>query len=332
MVRNEADIIADTVRHLFRQGVDVVLIADNGSTDATPDVLHDLAQRFPVYVVKDSEERFYQAQKTTLLARIAAECGADWIVPFDADEWWFGAPGERLVDTLRRADTGVASARIFNCFPADGSSGSPVWNFDPRPASLLKVAFRWHFLAALAPGNHSVVHPDQPQELLNILHFPWRDFGQFERKVRHGVAALAAVRQSDAGTGDHWEVLGRLSDEELQSAWLALLEGDAPASFLWVPQGPLEPIAPDSWEVWPAHPAAADRIPRVKVYTRSINDELYGLSSGTVALPYPSASRQQHSPVVPGATGGGRVSGRRGEHDETPTSLTSTHCRDSSTT
>lgn len=254
MVRNEADIIADTVAHLFRQGVDGVLVADNGSTDATLEVLHDLAGRYPLYVGTDSEPAYYQAQKMTLLARLAAECGADWIVPFDADEWWFGAAGERLVDTLRRSETGVAAALLFNCYPPVAEAGGPEWRFDPLSARLTKVAFRWRPLAALQHGNHAVFHPDQSHEILNILHFPWRRFEQFQDKVRHGMAALEGVGKRTDGAGDHWQVLGRLSDEELRSAWESLLQGKAPESFLWVPQGPLAPITPGSWEVWPTKP------------------------------------------------------------------------------
>ena len=42
--RNEADIIATMVRHHLSQGVDGLLLLDNGSTDGTQDVLADLAR------------------------------------------------------------------------------------------------------------------------------------------------------------------------------------------------------------------------------------------------------------------------------------------------
>ena len=39
MVRNEADIIGTTVRHLLAQDVDGILVADNGCTDDTRAIL-----------------------------------------------------------------------------------------------------------------------------------------------------------------------------------------------------------------------------------------------------------------------------------------------------
>lgn len=285
VVRNESDVIAATVEHLFRQGVDGVLIADNGSTDDTRAILDDLASRYQVVVGSDAMRAHHHGPKMTFLARFAADRGADWIVPFDADELWFGAAGERLVDTLRRAPTGVASASIYNCFP-DPEGDEGAWRLDPIPARLLKVAFRWRHSAQLHHGNHGVLHPEQPHLLLNIVHFPWRSFRQFRDKVRHGAAVLEAAGFVFEGE-DHWRTLGQLSDNQLQDAWRSLLCGDAPASYEWVPQGPLHAVDPIKWAVWPADPTHPEAAPRVRVYTRSINDELYALSSGTVALPYP---------------------------------------------
>ena len=93
MVKNEADIIDRSVQHLLKQGVDHVLVADNLSTDATPDILTRLSRDHPVHVAHDRDPAHYQSWKMGLLAQAARRSGADWIVPFDADELWFGARG-----------------------------------------------------------------------------------------------------------------------------------------------------------------------------------------------------------------------------------------------
>jgi hypothetical protein len=46
-----------------------------------------------VHVVTDREPAYFQAAKMTRLARAAARAGADWVVPFDADELWFADRG-----------------------------------------------------------------------------------------------------------------------------------------------------------------------------------------------------------------------------------------------
>jgi D-serine deaminase-like pyridoxal phosphate-dependent protein len=95
MVRNEADVVEETIINLIDQGVDVILVADHLSTDTTSAALAELSTRYPVHVVRDTAEPFWQADKVTRLARMATTRGAAWIVPFDADEIWRSAVRER---------------------------------------------------------------------------------------------------------------------------------------------------------------------------------------------------------------------------------------------
>src|SRR5579863_306513 len=88
MVRDEADVIETVIGNLLAQGVERVVIADNLSTDDTPAVLERLARSHPVTVLVDRLPAYYQAEKTTLLARAAVRAGARWVLPFDADEVW----------------------------------------------------------------------------------------------------------------------------------------------------------------------------------------------------------------------------------------------------
>jgi len=101
MVRNELDVLPLVLDHLEAQGVDQVLVADNGSTDGTLEMLQARASQGRLLLARDSEAAYYQAAKMTLLARAAWRAGADWVVPFDADELWFAAHG-LLADHLRR--------------------------------------------------------------------------------------------------------------------------------------------------------------------------------------------------------------------------------------
>ena len=80
MVRDEADVIGYTVQHLLAEGVDRVLIADNGSVEGTGDVLRDLGKDLPVTVVPDRLVPYEQGVKMTRLARCAAAAGAAWVI------------------------------------------------------------------------------------------------------------------------------------------------------------------------------------------------------------------------------------------------------------
>ena len=94
MVRNEEDIIGEVVRHLLNEGIDLVIVADNLSEDFTRPILDELANLDPrVLVVDDPDPAYDQAGKMTRLVHRAGAMGADWILPFDADEWWYWAGG-----------------------------------------------------------------------------------------------------------------------------------------------------------------------------------------------------------------------------------------------
>src|SRR5437868_5590671 len=68
MVKNEADLLEASVRHQFDQGIDAMIISDNGSTDGTMGILERLARELPLYIARDSLLRFEQAAKMTRLA------------------------------------------------------------------------------------------------------------------------------------------------------------------------------------------------------------------------------------------------------------------------
>jgi hypothetical protein len=231
MVRNEIDIIAYTVSHLVSQGVDRVLVADNNSTDGTFDLLNDLASTMPLTVVRDREPGHYQSWKMTRLARYAACTGAQWVIPFDADEMWVAREGT-LRDFLLSSELGVVKARLIDHVPHisdDVSEPNPYRRLRHRLATpeldggpsagqemrtFKKVAFRAHPLARVAAGNHTVRHPGRVGEGLEIRHLPYRSPQQFRRKVVEGAAALAATDHAD-NIGEHWRRGVRMPDSQL---------------------------------------------------------------------------------------------------------------------
>ncbi len=133
----------DTVQHLLDQGVAGILVADNGSVDGTAQVIRGLNDA-RVYLVDDREPAFFQAAKLTELARRAAGAGADWIVPFDGDEFWFGLEGS-LIDSLRSLASPIAVAHVHNAFPSPEGGVAGVWT-PARPGCRrwLSAGIGWH--------------------------------------------------------------------------------------------------------------------------------------------------------------------------------------------
>lgn len=246
MVKNESDIIDSTVRHLLEQGVENFLVMDNGSDDDTLEILRGLEQEIPGFHVGiDSEPAHYQGAKMTALADAVRRAGATWVIPFDADEYWYGVDAT-LVEVLSRTRASVVEALIHNVYPAtDGG-----WQVDDQPQHLSKVAFRAHPFATMGEGNHDVARPGAWSTQLRILHVSWRSYAQFSRKLRGGAEALELTDLPDS-MGGHWRLGGRLGDSQLREQWGRLAQGALP-ELGWTPRGSLRRM-PAVWpHQWPA--------------------------------------------------------------------------------
>lgn len=224
MVKNELDTVAGVIRHMADE-VDHIIVADNGSTDGTRDILNDLAEELPLTVLDDPDPAYYQSIKMSALAAKAAEMGAVWVLPADADEIWVSHHG-RIRDSLALAvGYNVAQAKVFNhyCTAVDPDSPDPFcrmqWH-SPTPIGLPKVAFRWHPGAVIHQGNHGVTLPGPVATLPDVLevrHFPYRSAEQFVLKGVQGAAAYKATDLSP-GTGAHWRMYGEIYERHGREA------------------------------------------------------------------------------------------------------------------
>lgn len=218
MVKDEADVVEGTLRHMAEE-VDHLIVADNGSTDGTRDLLSDLARDLPLTVVDDPDPAYYQSAKMTALADKAHAEGARWIVPFDADELWYASDRLRTVLADQPEDRTVAWATLYNhlCTAVDERDPDPfrsmVWRQrDPGP--LPKVAIRWEPGCVIEQGNHGAQHPRGVVGVpaLSIRHFPARSVEQFTRKSLNGAKAYAAADLPE-DMGAHWRSYGRLAED-----------------------------------------------------------------------------------------------------------------------
>lgn len=219
MVRDENDVIEGMLRHLADE-VDHLIVADNGSTDGTRDILDQLVSELPLTVVDQPDPAYYQSRHMSALAEMAAQMGATWIVPADADELWVA-----YSDRIRIALAGlpkavrVVRAQLINhfCTAIDTDDLDPfrsmVWR-QQEPMVLPKVAFRWAPGAVIHQGNHGVSMPGTlltVGSVLEVRHFPYRSAGQFVSKARNGAAAYRATDLPES-EGAHWRAYGDTLD------------------------------------------------------------------------------------------------------------------------
>lgn len=222
--KNEGDIIEATVCRMIDQ-VDHVIVAD-GSSDETTEILKSL----PVTLLDDREPTYRQPEQMNALAQKAAEMGADWVVPFDADEVWRADEGtleERLASLPDEAL--IVEAPLFNHVVTgldDPQIADPVERIQWRcaePVPLRKVACRVRDNLEIHFGQHGATYhgirdPLRVTDVLQIRHFPYRSAEQLIRKIAIGGAELA---KSDLpkSFGAHWrgfyETLERAGEQGL---------------------------------------------------------------------------------------------------------------------
>lgn len=207
VVKDEADIIGLSLAHMLTQ-VDHIIVADNDSGDGTFEILARVQGENPGRVtIKCDHEPHYQSRKITAMAM---ESGADWVVPFDADEFWLNVAILRdLPDDIL-----IVEAQLFDHVANPDSEG---WR-RREPSPLPKVAVRPRAGLTIHEGNHGAtyagVHRPARTTGLEIRHFPLRSIQQMIRKARNGGAALAATDLPES-VGTHWRGWNQLTDEQL---------------------------------------------------------------------------------------------------------------------
>lgn len=204
MVRDEADIIAPMIDHHLAQGIDTIIVTDNGSVDGTYEILEGYGDAIDLR--RDPVHRKQQHSVVTAMARDAyTRHGADWVINADADEFWMPtAPGQSLRDAFGPIPRELATFTV----PVIDMTGAParrgtglqrlVYRDTRPPARLREVGLKAHSTpdavhvgsdtVEVTQGNHAVnlagdtaVPFESPME---VLHFPWRSWEQFERKVQ----------------------------------------------------------------------------------------------------------------------------------------------------
>jgi hypothetical protein len=214
LVRNEEDIIRTNILHHLSMGIDRILVIDNGSTDETGSILDDLARGGRVEWSRVNGT-FHQSRLTTELAHEAFLQGADWVVPIDADEFWWARRGD-LKTVLANASAGALQAQVLNFIQRREQSHAtpdallhmtrraPVGIGPARRVQELveagQIAFveieyrgKWISRASLAleiaQGNHSVTGVRGPREQTDeiiCLHAPLRARSVLEAKADAG--------------------------------------------------------------------------------------------------------------------------------------------------
>jgi glycosyltransferase involved in cell wall biosynthesis len=95
LVRNEADVITETLTEISRWGIGTVVVLDGGSDDGTIEQITQFAASssltVDLNVIPDPDDRFHDHQRNVLL-ELTRRHNPDWIISLDADEIYHTNP------------------------------------------------------------------------------------------------------------------------------------------------------------------------------------------------------------------------------------------------
>jgi hypothetical protein len=223
-VRNECDIIESFVRH-NAAFVDCLYILDHRSTDATPSILHKLADEgLPLLLSREDQGIFYQSAKMTrLIKRAFDDYPWDFVIPLDADEFLLAPDRAALENALAGlSGNSLGLSKIVSYVPTDNDDASEVdvlrrivhraTTVPHIGCKIGKVIIPGELVGrtgfALNEGHHGVSIDDTPVpkrwlEGLGLAHFPVRSTDQF--MLRTALCRLAWSSRADHNPGWTWQ-------------------------------------------------------------------------------------------------------------------------------
>lgn len=207
MVRDEIDVVAAMLDHHLAQGVDIIIVTDNGSIDGTAELLQGYADRGLIELRHDPVHRKQQAPVVTQMARDAYTVhGADWVLNADADEFFL--PLDRS-KTLHEVFEQIPKTYLAFLVPVVNLTGAPakdgtgferlVYRDVRSDEQLERAGIRAHPTpdavhigspdVDVIQGNHFVSMASQgqpgPDLGIEVLHLPWRSWKQYKNKVEN---------------------------------------------------------------------------------------------------------------------------------------------------
>ncbi len=170
VVRDEEDIIKANLDYHLAAGVDFVIIADHQCLDRTMDIVRDYERQGYASVQSKPEPGYYQGRWLTQMAKDALERhAADWVIPGDADEFWWVENDSTLKQALEQVPASVRAlgAGRHNFVARSGQNGAGfLASMTFREVSSLnalgdklpgKVCFRARSDVIVRQGSHDLI-------------------------------------------------------------------------------------------------------------------------------------------------------------------------------
>lgn len=222
-VRDAADIIGVTCAYHLAIGFQRLIVVDDGSRDDTAAILARLARKTGrVEVICNDSAVYDQAALTTAAAQRAISQGADYVAPFDADEFFVFRHGVQatlapyMPDIVRLRVTNFAQSRAvergtplsllragYRPWQRGGQAHIEVME---RRYAFIEAPFADKVIAPARPGlsldmgNHQALGIEAARRHafdIEILHLPLRSKAALTQRTGDYEARIAPMREKE---------------------------------------------------------------------------------------------------------------------------------------
>ena len=220
LVRDEKDIIRESMEFHLRFGIENFVVTDNGSVDGTRDILSDLKRELGkgLVIIDDAEPAHRQIDRVKRMIEVSKRTFRPrWIISSDADEFWYPVNGNYHSEFDRRKN--ILSCFWHNFLPRADTAWQQFTQIGEMPGyhgRMQKSLCLARGLLGMYSGNHAarqIPHIEATSTNIRIYHYPIRTYEQFERKVVQGHRATvkASMHQN---VNWHWREYYKAWEEQ----------------------------------------------------------------------------------------------------------------------
>ena len=199
LVKNEDDIVDETIKFHLNSGVDFIIATNNNSTDKTRDILLKYQQRGVLELIDEAGENFDQVKWVDRMIRIAIDkYKADWIINVDADEFWYSQYGNLKLAMPEPKDFNAVYVNCLHIAHSNENNGGEFavpLNVKGNYMHNWKCFHTAKGYELIAGGNHDVKMKFGYKKYyatldVFVFHFWVRSYEQYERKVINTFEAI----------------------------------------------------------------------------------------------------------------------------------------------
>jgi len=232
LVRDEVDIIDENIKYHLENGVDMIVVIDNGSKDGTRDILDKYVKKGVLFYEVEDNHTFEQDKWVTRLIGIALKkYNATHVINCDADEFWTSKYGNLKRSIAENYFADIIKVGVRNFLPPISKKSKGFRSKDFKyyvaktvlcPGEVEKRIsgdlLRYEYpekiitsrkITSIGYGNDSVNSKvpikEVKSESIFIRHYPIRSYSQFRGKVINGGSSYRKNPTKNPSIGWHWK-------------------------------------------------------------------------------------------------------------------------------